>query len=217
MVKDTGTDRWAAGPGSTGAGGATLAVRSSGTYDVLVTSAAGCTARSASVTVTVSPSPALPVITPLPQASGIVLLTSSAPTGNQWRHNGVPIAGATGPDYAVTTAAQSGVYSVVVTDANGCVSAPSAGVPVSVLGLATASPGARFSLFPNPARHAVVVRLGAPRPAPVPVVIRNAVGQLVRTLTVPAGATEQAIDLDGLPSGCYVVRVEARAQRLVVE
>ncbi len=45
------------------------------------------------------------------------VLTSSAPSGNQWMLSGNPISGATSSDYTVT---QNGWYSVMVTDGNNC-------------------------------------------------------------------------------------------------
>jgi glycosidase/fibronectin type 3 domain-containing protein len=59
---------------------------------------------------------------------GSVLLTSDAPSGNQWYRNGAPIAGATGTSYSADT---SGSYTVVVT-IEGCTTAPSSPIAVTV-------------------------------------------------------------------------------------
>ncbi|UOQ79150.1 T9SS type A sorting domain-containing protein [Hymenobacter sp. 5516J-16] len=40
----------------------------------------------------------------------------------------------------------------------------------------------------------------------VELTVFNAVGQPVRTLTVPAGRLDQALDLSQLPSGVYMLR-----------
>jgi hypothetical protein len=76
--------------------------------------------------------PATPTITPGGPttfcAGGSVLLTSSAPTGNQWYLNGSLIPSATNVTYSATA---SGSYTVVTTVA-GCPSAPSTPVVVTV-------------------------------------------------------------------------------------
>lgn len=87
-------------------------------FGVLTTVSAGTTTitytdgvQNATQVVTVH---ALPTVTI--SISGNVL-TSSATSGNQWYHNGIPIPGATGQIY---TATQQGDYDVVITDGNGC-------------------------------------------------------------------------------------------------
>ena len=58
-----------------------------------------------------------------------MVLTSSSASGNQWYVNNGAIAGATGNTYTATTA---GNYTVKVTDGNGCASATSQAVSVTV-------------------------------------------------------------------------------------
>ncbi|MFN8395561.1 MAG: hypothetical protein U0176_13050 [Bacteroidia bacterium] len=105
----------------------TINVTTSGSYTVQITDANGCTATSAPTTVTVSPLPATPTITPSGPttfcAGGSVTLTSSSTSGNTWSPGG-----ATTQSINVTT---SGTYTVAVTSA-GCTSAPSAPVTVTV-------------------------------------------------------------------------------------
>src|SRR5207237_243857 len=106
----------------------------SGSYTVVVTNGNGCaSAPSAATTVTVNPLPATPTITPNTSttfcAGGHVTLTSSSATGNQWYLGGVLIASATNQTYDAT---QTGDFTVVVTNANGCASATSNAVTVSV-------------------------------------------------------------------------------------
>jgi hypothetical protein len=104
----------------------------SGNYTVTVTST-GCTSlASSATTVTVSPIPATPTITPGGPTTfctgGSVTLTSSSATGNQWSLDGNPIGGATGQQYVATAA---GSYTVVVTQ-SGCSSSASAATVVTV-------------------------------------------------------------------------------------
>lgn len=81
------------------------------TYTVTGTDAFGC-ATSLPVTIIVNPLPAVPVITP-----NLNILTSTSAVGYQWNLNGGPISGATNQNYTVV---QNGIYTVTVTDANGC-------------------------------------------------------------------------------------------------
>jgi hypothetical protein len=120
-------------------GGATnqaFIATASGDYTVVVTATGCSSAPSAPTTVVVNPLPATPTITPGGPttfcAGGSVTLTSSSATGNQWFLNGNPIGGATAQFITVNG---SGNYTVVVTNGNGCVSAPSAPVTVTVIPL----------------------------------------------------------------------------------
>jgi hypothetical protein len=105
----------------------TYSATASGSYTVTVTDGNGCSATSAPTTVTVNPLPATPTVNaggPLTFcAGGSVTLTSSSASGNHWYVNSAPIGGATNQTYVATV---SGDYTVVVTDGNGCSSAPSA-------------------------------------------------------------------------------------------
>jgi hypothetical protein len=115
-----------------GATANTYSATAGGSYTVVVTSNGCSSAASAAVAVTVNPIPATPTITPAGPANicagQTAGLSSSSATGNQWMLNGAPIGGATGQLY---TASAAGDYSVVVT-ANGCSSAASAVVTVSI-------------------------------------------------------------------------------------
>lgn len=179
-----------------------------GTYTVVFTGSnvAGCAASTAQ-TVTISATPPPPVVTVTPQTSGIVLLTSSAPTGNQWLLNGTPIPGATGVTYSVTTSTQSGIYSVIST-VGACPSAPSVPQSVTVTGTATALAAATgFQLYPNPTTDGRVLIEVAAASVPQPVLVLDAVGRVVVRATVPAAAVTHALDLRALPVGVYSVRV----------
>ncbi|MDO7875654.1 FG-GAP-like repeat-containing protein [Hymenobacter sp. ASUV-10] len=192
---------------STGATTASITVNASGAYTVTATNAAGCAATSAATAVTVEPLPATPVIT---QASPGTL-TSSAPAGNQWYLGGVAIPGATGATYVVPGPAGNGNYTLVVTSATGCASAASAPVAVVITGTAAASRGTMLELFPNPATSTFTVRLAAGHAASGGV-LYNALGQSVRTL--PAFTTSLSVDVQALPTGVYVLRLDCNGQQL---
>ncbi len=109
--------------------GTTYSANSSGSYTVRVTNASGCSATSAATVVTVNNNPATPTISaggPATFCNGSnVVLTSSAPSGNQWRKDGADIAGQTGTTYSANS---SGSYTVRVTNASGCSATSSATV-----------------------------------------------------------------------------------------
>jgi hypothetical protein len=113
---------------SNGATTQSITVSNSGSYTVQVTNANGCqSAVSAAVTVMVNPLPATPTITASSPVTfcqgGSVTLTSSAGNSYLWSN------GATTQSITVSN---SGNYSVQVANANGCRSAASSAVTVTV-------------------------------------------------------------------------------------
>jgi gliding motility-associated-like protein len=117
-----------------GASGATYTATTAGNYSVRVTDGNGCASMaSVSVPVTVYALPSTPTITaagPVDfNTGGSVVLSSSAPNGNQWLLDGSPVNGASGISY---TAIAAGNYSVRVIDGNHCVSADATAVKVTV-------------------------------------------------------------------------------------
>ncbi len=110
---------------STGATTQSITAFSGGSYTVTFMDANGCSATSASTTVTVNPTPATPTITAGGPTSfcagGSVTLTSSASTGNTWS------TGATTQSITVTA---SGSYTVTVS--SGSCSSVSAATTVTV-------------------------------------------------------------------------------------
>lgn len=86
--------------------------------------------------------------------SGYVL-TSDLATSYQWYLDGVDISGATSQTY---TASQSGSYSVMVTDSNGC-SSTSATVDIVVVGIENVVNSFGLKVVPNPFEDAAIVLL----------------------------------------------------------
>ena len=127
-----------------GATGASLLVDpaepgNSGEYDVVVTNACGSVASAgAALAVLVAPSIVVP------PASGIacegepfslgVAAAGSEPLAYAWRKGGVEIPGETGPSFTIpaVTAADSGLYDVVVTNACGSATSPAAALSVDL-------------------------------------------------------------------------------------
>lgn len=74
---------------------------------------------------------------------------------------------------------------------------------------------AGLALYPNPAHDAVTVSL--PEGTTPLVQLCDALGRVVRTQPVSAGATTETVPLAGLPGGLYFVRCGTQVSRLVVE
>jgi Leucine-rich repeat (LRR) protein len=109
-----------------------------GDYSVRTSTEQGCTATSASSSITVTPLPPATITftgsTNFCQGQNLLLNASTISGGTyQWFNNNSPIAGATAPTFTVN---QTGNYSVRVTNAQGC-STTSTGVGVTV----TPNPG----------------------------------------------------------------------------
>ncbi len=105
----------------------TTTVTTSGDYTVVVSNNLGClsvASDAVTITVNVTPAPAAPsLVTAAQYCVGQVVLTSSPAAGYQWYLNGVAVPGATSQVY---NAEATGDYTVVLTGATGCISAPSA-------------------------------------------------------------------------------------------
>lgn len=163
-----------------------------GAYAVTVANEGG-RARSDDVALTVLPAggsgdppppPVAPAITTPPTGLAVsvgqgatlaVAASGSAPLAYQWRRNGVPITGATGPILALAsaTADDAGQYSVVVSNAAGQATSADAGLVVTPPPGAptiTAQPAARSVLAGEAASFVVDV---AGSPAPVCQWLRN--------------------------------------------
>lgn len=133
--------------------------------------------------------------------SGNTLCTAYRPQ-IQWYLNGDPLPDATTP--CLTTSA-TGSYTVVVTDALGCTSAPSA--PVQVISTAVEEhPSPTFSLYPNPTSADLTVRFATDGLHHLE--LCDAQGRVLSTLTTQG--TETVLDLQALPAGLYVVREVGR-------
>ncbi|HYV90591.1 MAG TPA: T9SS type A sorting domain-containing protein [Chitinophagales bacterium] len=126
-----------------------------GTYDVtlITTTANGIDTLTLPNYITVYPTPPFPTITQLGYT-----LTSSVAISYQWQLNSVNIPGATNQSYSVL---QSGLYTVVVGDANGCVN--SANKYVLITGVDEVSDDENIFIFPNPSNgHFMIEWLNGP-------------------------------------------------------
>lgn len=184
-----------------GVRGRTRWVRQAGAYAVQVANGGGCFGlASAAVQVRVTPLPAPPSFTSQPQSSGIVVLTSSSPTGNQWYLNGQPIAGATGQQYAVTLGSQSGTYTLQVTQ-RGCASPLAAPQTITITSTAAETSAVGLTLVPNPAQQRVQLTSTT---ALREVTLRELTGRLLLRQAL-GGANTAELALPRLPAGTYLL------------
>ncbi len=110
------------GAGITGATGSVYYATASGSYNVIVSNAAGCSATSTSIPVTILAAPSSSIVATGSLTfcnGGSVIITATAGSGYtyQWQLGGTNITGATDINYTATT---SGNYQVVVTNSYPC-------------------------------------------------------------------------------------------------
>lgn len=188
---------------SNGATTQSIWVSAASTFNVIVTDAAGCVDTSDVVTVGVLPLPSTPVIT---QNSDT--LFSSSTTGNQWYFNNVLIPGATGNYYV---AVQTGNYTVVVTDSNGC-SASSTPYAYVFTELGDPVGGALFAVvFPNPMSDDATLWIHAENYAgTVRIVIWDGTGKQVQDMQVASTGDDIRVELQrlSLSVGLYLYSVQ---------
>ncbi len=172
------------------------------TYAVQVASGGRCFGPlSPAVTVRVTPTPPAPGFSVQPQTSGIVVLTSTSPTGNQWYFNGQPIPGATAATYSVTTATQSGAYSLQVNQ-RGCASPLSPPQTITVTGTAAEAVAALgLTLVPNPAQQRLRLTSGE---AVQEVTLTDLSGRVLLRRTLEK-VTSVELALPRLPTGTYLL------------
>ena len=186
----------------------TLTVTSAGGYSVTVTNGSGCSATSATTTVTQNPLPATPTITASGATTfcdpGTVDLTSSSATGNVWSPGGATT--------QTITASATGSYTVTVTDGNGCVSAASAATDVTeenCTGIDNASAINGLNIFPNPASESLNIEFTSNEVTCLEVRMTNTMGQLVYSdvKTTFSGTYKNTFSVVGFATGNYNLQV----------
>jgi hypothetical protein len=153
----------------------------------------GCSSNLIPVTGFVNTPPAVPTI-----SQNGTILTSSAPSGNQWNLNGTPIPGATGVTYDMTLSG-SGTYTVTVTS-NGC---SSTSLPVVYTSLDDPSE-AGILVYPNPVSDKLSVAFENNLFRDARLNMFNMAGELVFTKDV----TEKSIEIPwNWAEGLYMLEI----------
>ncbi len=184
-----------------------------GIYNLTVTDAGGCTV-SRSISIATLPTP-VPSFT----QSGNTLTSTQTWTTYQWLLGGNAISGATSSSF---TAAQSGSYSLSVTDSNGCTGLSSADT-LTFVGIADPTgQWTGLTIYPNPTRDEFKLRTEMPIGHALAVTLRDLYGRELFTRNLTHLAFEESFDIKNLAASTYLVEViskkgQRKVFRLVVE
>ena len=161
---------------STGDTTRAIVVSRSGSYSVAVTLAGGCAGETAPLAVIALP----PVPSPVVTRRGDTLSTSGG-ASYQWSIDGEPIAGATG---ATHVALVPGIYTVTITDADGCraVSGPIIVGPSSAVSDAAARARTSMTIAGNGGADCCTMRFVLPAGARTVLAIHDNAGRRIATL-----------------------------------
>jgi Domain of unknown function (DUF2341)/Secretion system C-terminal sorting domain len=184
-----------------------ITVTTSGSYSVTVTDANGCEGNG---TFTVN---YLPAPTPsLVQNGNLLSVTPSYPA-YQWLLNGSPILGETASTYTVTA---TGIYSVQVTDANGCVgTSDTASVVVGVRNALALG----AMIYPNPASESTTVIVNLDAAEILQVRVLDALGKVVAQREMQGAAGQNRLDLNvaAFAAGVYQIHLSNGSAQQVLK
>jgi hypothetical protein len=179
----------------------------SGNITVLGTNSCGNGTVSPNFAVTVNPIPPTPVVTNQGDT-----LHSSAPTGNQWYHQGILLVGATGQTYVATV---DGYYWDVVT-LSGCSSDTSNHKLILTEGINKNS-SAMINLYPVPNEGMFNVSITTVSEESFSISVYNSLGVKIyeETKVEVNGSLNKVIDLRPVPNGVYTVIFEDSQNQVV--
>jgi PKD repeat protein len=174
----------------------------SGVYPVTLISGntSGYDTLTVSAFINVSSPPAAPSFTQF----GNVLTCTPAAT-YQWYFNNTPISGANAQQYNATL---SGLYSVVITDANGC-SATSPRTHVSLVGVEEIQNGLSFMIYPNPTEGVFYIHTDKMITGNLQITLYDLLGQQLIFINEKASSADGTwkVDLTSFAAGIYQLRL----------
>ena len=173
-----------------------------GSYTVKVIDGEGCQFE-AVYSITGETDIPIPSIT----KNGDTLITSTEAEKYQWFKNGQPISGAESQSYLID---ESNVYSVMVTNQNGCTAISDSFFSDELSHSMSVLQG--LELYPNPAEDEMFIRILMSRSAQVTTSIYGVHGNLVSEDSwgsINRGQTDNRIDISSLKSGYYIIKVRA--------
>lgn len=150
--------------------------------------------------------PAIPTITQVGSD-----LSSSSATTYQWYLNGTAIPGATSQIY---TPAQSGIYLVRITDANGCVYMYSAGFDYTAAGVGVGpeEESGDWTIYPNPTDGILHVQFTQSPGTEFTLRLYTLTGQLAAQYT-----NTQTLDVSSLSNGMYMLKLVVDGKEISVQ
>ncbi len=186
-----------------------LQVTGGGSYSVQATNAYGCSAESGAQSIFVSPLPPKPTFT----ISGNTLHCVLTGYPLQWYSSGVALPGATGSSYTIS---QNGYYYVVASNSAGCTHSSDT-VMMTYNGINDITLFRGVTLYPNPATDHVSLSVSLAHPCHLEVDLSDLVGRQVMRQNYPCtgGKNELQLDLRGLPSGVYTIRLWNQEQEML--
>ena len=186
-----------------GSTGVTLNATASGNYSAKVTFNGCESSVSNAIVVTVNSIPPAPTITQNGNQ-----LTSSAPSGNQWYLNNVPVAGATNQNF---TPATSGNYSVQITF-NNCTSAFSTSFNFTVTGIPNINVfGNQIKVLPNPVTDKLIISQSGPL-LNLNIRLYDMNGKLLKHVRSNLSIIE--IGMTGYSTGTYIIWIEDTGSKI---
>jgi hypothetical protein len=187
---------------SSGEATRTIEVGRSGLYFVKVTNAAGCEGISDSVRITVHPPPPVPLI----KRAGDTLFTTARATSYRWMLDGSEISGAV---FSRIVIALPGLYTVTITDSNGC---SSKSAPYILTDADAAQSGLYSPIleaYPQPGETFIAIRVGNISPCEHLLILSDVLGRSVLRRRYAAGRAniDDTFDISRLPKGFYHLRI----------
>ena len=168
-----------------------ITISLAGNYYLTVTDNNGCTAESNHLAITVHPLPPVSI-----SVNGDTLIAYGA-ASYQWILDGSPISGATTTTYIATG---PGLYSVAVTDTNGCASTS---LPVNITGTGNLTED-NFFVYPNPSSDRIFIVSDEDL---TEMKIYDTNGKLLQWSERPDG---KMVDISTLAKGIYLAEIKTR-------
>ena len=209
-------DPWTTYTWNTGDTTRVLYVTTSGRFSANVTDSNGCKGSTHTVFTHLIPLPGKPLIS----RQGNLLLSSDTATTWQWYRNGVAIPGADSSSLALSA---TGTYAVVAANTQGCTTRSDDFVVTSLTGipvLPTVS-GFDVDVFPEPNEGTVTVSVRQPGEHHLRIAVYDLLGRETHVSLHAQfnGTCAHTLDLDALPAGSYVLRLqvddEVRSRRIL--
>jgi hypothetical protein len=176
----------------------------SGSYSVVTTNAYNCSASSNSITIEILPVPPTPVLV----ANGGLLSTSAVSSSYAWTYNGMVIPGANQNSYAY---GDTGIYCVIVTNADGCASQACLNmtVPSSVPNVSWMN---SLNVFPNPSQGEFIIQSSTINQQQALIQLFDLSGRMVHEQLLRALTGNDRIQTS-LPDGTYLLRISSGNQQ----